>query len=300
MENKETREAVAALMKKKDYEAMAEMIVEFAQPGHIGTDVIGMLLNTRRLNPGDQLVKKVRKGIRVYTLVPGSIPLKSEITIAERMNYVLDGAVVSVTANQWELDAGEIGTVDEIRNEMAAKLKDYYLNKVFNALTSVWTAVNTPDNYSTVATAITKTVLDAAIDQINQTTPGAKAIVGSRVALTPILGFAGWSTFSGTNELVQSVGEEVFRTGWLGSYLGVPITVVPQVYDYPDTYNKMIPENRILVIGENVGEFITFGDVQTAQYTDPRLIPPQWNMSLYQQFGLLVENAMGLHSIVIT
>jgi hypothetical protein len=99
MENKEFREAVAALLKDPSKrQATAEMIVEFAQPGHIITDVIGMMLNTRSLKPGDSLVKKVRKGIKVYTFVPGQIPLKSEITVAERINYVLDGAVVSVTA----------------------------------------------------------------------------------------------------------------------------------------------------------------------------------------------------------
>ena len=50
-----------------------------------------MLLNTRSLKPGDSLVKKLRKGIEVRTLVPGSIHLASEVTVSERVNYVLDG-----------------------------------------------------------------------------------------------------------------------------------------------------------------------------------------------------------------
>jgi len=117
MENiKEVKEAAASLMKDRSKrEAFAEMLVEYVQPNHITLDVIGMLLNTRQLNPGDLLVKKVRKGLKVWTHVPGAIPLKGEITVSERANYVLDMAVIGAQANEWELESGEIGTVDSIR-----------------------------------------------------------------------------------------------------------------------------------------------------------------------------------------
>ena len=79
---KEVKEAIASLMKDKNQrDALAEMIVEYVQPNHITTDFVGMLLNTRNLKPGDSLVKKLRKGIDVRTLVPGSIPLASEINM---------------------------------------------------------------------------------------------------------------------------------------------------------------------------------------------------------------------------
>jgi len=94
--NEELKLQAASLM-KEDKQAFSEMMVEYVNPGHIVTDFIGMLLNTRSLKPGDSLVKKVRKGVKVYTLVPGSIPLASEITLSERMNYILDGSIVSVT-----------------------------------------------------------------------------------------------------------------------------------------------------------------------------------------------------------
>ena len=142
--DKKVAEAIASMMSdpvKRD--ALAEIIVEFVQPNHITADFISGLLATRRLKPGDSLVKKVRKGIDVRTLVPGAVHLASEITISERMNYVLDGADVKVTYNQWELEMGEIGTIQEIRREMALKLNDYYINKVFTALSTVWNGSNT-------------------------------------------------------------------------------------------------------------------------------------------------------------
>lgn len=298
MDEKKLASAVASMMSdplKRD--ALAEIIVEFVQPNHLTTDFISGLLNTRRLKPGDSLVKKVRKGIRVRTLVPGAVHLSSEITVSERMNYILDGADVKVTYNQWELEGGEIGTIQEIRREMAAKLNDYYINKVYTALGSIWNGANTPSNYTSVGTAITAAALETAINQINQTTSGAKAIVGSRAAVTPITKFgAFWTDGSNVGYDPNDI-QAIRQTGWLGRYYGVPIKVVEQARDNPEDYNKLVPEDYILIIGEGVGEFITYGDVKTKQWSDMNPTPPQWMLEIYQQFGLIIDNAMGIYML---
>lgn len=301
MDEKELKESIASLMKDKGQrEALAQLIVEWVQPTHIGVDFISMLLNARSLNPGDALVKKVRKGIKVRTLVPGAQHLASEITVSERMNYILDGLDVKTTANIWELESGEIGTVADIRKEMEAKLRDAYLNKVFTALTTIWTEVNTADNYTEVATAVTAAVLKAAIDQINQTTSGAKAIVGTRALLTPITTFgASWTDGTNNIEVPENI-REIMATGWLGKYYGVPIIALRQQYDNPEDYNALLPTDKILVIGESVGEFITYGPVRTKEYDDMTVTPPQWYTELYQQIGMIIDNAQGIHVIKVT
>ena len=105
MDETKLKEAFASLIKEGKREAVAQLIVEFVQPQHIATDFISMLMNSRTLAPGDSLVKKIRKGIRVHTLVPGAIHLASEITVSDRINYVLDGADVKVTFKQMAIPA---------------------------------------------------------------------------------------------------------------------------------------------------------------------------------------------------
>jgi len=297
---KKLQEAIASLMKSGDKEALAQLIVEFVNPTHIATDFVSLLMNTRSLKPGDALVKKVRKGVKVRTLVPGAMHLASEITVADRINYILDGADVKVTANAWELESGELGTVGEIKSELMASLKDYYLNKVFTALSSVWSGTNTPDNYTTVATTVTASVLENAINQINQNSGGVKAVIGTRAALTPITKFgAFWSDGTNTAEVPSAI-EEIMANGWLGKYYGAPLLAIDQQYDNPDDYNALIPNDKILVIGHNVGEFITYGDVKTKEWEDMRPTPPQWYLEIYQQFGLIVDKAAGIYVIKIT
>ncbi len=297
MDEKQLKEAIAAMAKDKGQkDALAQLLIEWVQPNHITVDFVSMLLDSRSLKPGDALVKKLRKGIKVHTLVPGSIHMAHEVTVSERINYVLDGADVKVTANEWELEGGEIGTMEDMRREMLAKLKDFYMNKVFTALSTIWTAVNTPSNYTNVGGALNATVLKAAIDNINQTVGRTKAIVGVRATLTPITTFGGfWADPTAALHRVDSQLEEVMRTGWLGVYYGAPVIALDQIYDNPEDYNALLPTDKVLVIGENVGEFITFGAERWKEYTDPRPTPPQWFLEVYQQFGMLIWNAMGIH-----
>ncbi len=294
MDEKTYKEAIAQLLKDGNREALAQLIVEVVEPNHLTTDFIGLLLNSRSLNPGDALVKKVRRGIKVRSLVPGSIHLASELTVSDRIAYTLDGADVKVNYNLWELESGEIGTVESIKSEMQAKLRDFYLGKVFSALTTVWTASNTPNNYTNVGGPLTATALENAIDYINQTTSGVKAVVGTRAALAPITKFgAFWSDGVNTADVPDNI-REIMATGFLGKYYGARIIALDQVYDNPEDYNPLIPTDKILVLGENVGEFITYGEVRSKDYEDMRPTPPQWNLEIYQQFGMIIDRADGL------
>jgi hypothetical protein len=136
--------------------------------------------------------------------------------VSDRINFALDGLDVKVHANLWELESGELGTVESIKSEMEAKLRDEYLARVFLALSSVWSAVNTPSNYTSVGGALNATVLKNAIDRINQTTSGVKAVVGTRAALTPVTTFgAGWSDGTSTDwHAVPENISEIMQTGF--------------------------------------------------------------------------------------
>lgn len=61
----------------------------------------------------------------------------------------------------------------------------------------------------------------------------------------------------------------------------------------------MIPENKVLVIGDKVGEFITYGPVTEQSYEDMKVIPAEYNIQIWQQFGLIVGNAQGIHVLEV-
>jgi len=294
------RQAFASLA-KNDREALAAMIVEYLQPNHITVDYVSMLLNARSLRPGDQLIKKVRKGIEVRTLVPGSIHLASEVTVTDRANYHLSGIDVKVHVNEWELDSGELGTLDSIETEMRAKIADYYITQVINALANLWDATNTPNNYVDVSGSLSATVLKNAIDEVNYRVGSVRAVVGTRKALTPVTTFANYEPYAPSPTSwgvpVPSAIEEIRRTGFVGTYYGARIIAFDQVWDNEDDYNALLPENQVLVIGDNVGDFITYGEVKMKQWTDWEPTPPVFKLELYQQYGMIIDRQLGVYVI---
>ncbi len=226
MKEQEYREALASLA-KTDREALAAMIVEYIQPTHIAVDYISMLLNTRQLNPGDQLFRRLRRGITVRSLYPGAIHLSNEVTVEDRAWYHLDGLDVRVHVSDWDLASGQIGTLADIETEMKAKIQDYLINQVITHLGTLWTAGNTPNNWVSVGGTLTATALETAIDSVNYRVGGTKAVVGVKRLMTPITKFAQYTPYNPSATSwgvpVASAIEEVRKTGFVGTYYGVPI-----------------------------------------------------------------------------
>lgn len=290
------KEAIAELM-KRDREKFAQLMVDVIKPGHLTEDYVSLMLKVRKLKPGDALVKRAWKGIQVRTLVPGTEQLATQPSISDRVNISLEGAVASVAVNLWDLTSGEIGTPAEIRAEMEASLRDYFVGKVFRSLSTVWSPFNTPDNYLALSTPITPTALENAIDRINDVTPGAKVVIGTKKAMAPVTKFG---AFVGYGSLVghsPDLINEVHRKGFLGKYYGVDLVAVEQVRSDPEGNVRLIPDDIILVIGKEAGEFILYGDPQVKQWDDMRFTPPYWRLEIYQQFGLVIDTAEGVFVI---
>jgi hypothetical protein len=72
-----------------------------------------------------------------------------------------------------------------------------------------------------------------------------------------------------------------------------------QTYDNLADHNPQLPTDRILVIGEKVGEFITYGDEKPKEWVDMRPTPPQWNFDIFAQFGFIVDNADGIYVLKV-
>jgi len=302
MTTEKIKTALASLTRTEaSRKELAALIVDWVKPNHLTTDVISLFLDTRRLMPGDLLVKKMRKpGIRVRKFVPGTIHLADEITVSDRINWVFDGHIVKVLANLWDLERGEIGTVEDIKREMTDAFIDFYAGRVFELLASVWTAANTPDNYAEVATELTKTALDTAINRINYKAGGVKAIVGVKNVLLPITEFAGYGSYESTTQFSDSILTEALREGWIGKYRGVNnIVGLSQIWDDPESDTALLPENYVLVIGNKAGEFVTFGEPKWKEYTDMVPTPPYFVMEVFQQWGLIVDMAESIYVIKI-
>jgi hypothetical protein len=149
------------------------------------------------------------------------------------------------------------------------------------------------------------------VEQVLLKAGNVRAIIGTRAVLMPIYKFNGIfehktladSTTSDPNAFaVNSILEQWKRTGRLTDFRGIPLIELPQIYKRTaDGYNTpLLPADQIQVIGDNAGEIILYGGVSTQEYTDDKTEPPEFAMSMWRGFGMVVDQPENIGIIKIT
>jgi len=293
--------------------AYAELVFDVVQPNHLSLDIFSAFMPTQQYNKGDQIGKRIRRGrYPIRTMTPGAKHLTDVLSYQEYYTFMFDRLIAGTSHNVWEIESGEVGTVEQMRTELRADLFDEIVSKVFSLLTTTWTASNTPSNYlDSSATGITQTGLDAMIETILLYSGNVKAIIGTRAALMPLYKFSLFREFvltgTGTDRGfgITSAFNEFTGTNKVSSYLGIPVVELPQVYrnrldanssslSYRGVSQRMVPSDKVLVVGENVGKIALMGGFEYQDYTDPTTQPANYVLHGWQAYGLVLDNVQGL------
>ena len=309
----------------KDRAAFAEVITEYVDPVYLSLDLMGQFMGTREIKFGDMYVKRFKGKYNVQQIVPGQITLGQQITVRDKAyTYNLDILAAKAAYNELELkNGGPAFTPEQVRADVRAALDEKLVLRTWNALANIWTTANASaltiqgsanSNFLDASGPLTSTILDAAIDHTNYWAGSVRAIIGTEAALAPLSTFGQYKLISGANtdSYVATNGQPAgtfqnvspFGGGPKGveSYRGVSnIVRLKQIFDateYPPT--PLLPSDFVLVVGDNVGEFITYGDAQTKEYTDYEPTPPYWNYETWIQFGMMIWNARGITKIKVT
>lgn len=289
--------------------AFADLIMTVIEPNHLSLDLFSAFMPTRQFNAGDRIGKRVRRGrYPVRTMVPGSKHLHDVLSFVESQAYMFDRLIAGTSHNLWEIQSGEVGTVDQFRSELRADIFDELVSRVFSLLSTVWNSTDTPNNYvDASSTGITQTALDTVIETLLAYTGNVRAIVGSRAALLPVYNFAQFREFelSGTNTdavgfAVDTAFNEFTNSRRVTRYAGIPLVEIPQVYrnrlpagatgGLRDATQRMIPTDKVLVIGDQAGEIALMGGTEYQDYTDPTTQPPNYVLHAWQAYGMIVDD----------
>jgi len=288
--------AVSTIGTSPNRSAFAQIITEVIEPNHLSLDILSTFMNTRTLNPGDQLSRKVRRGVPVRTFVPGTTHLADQIAVRDVLVHAIEHIVAKVRYSYWELRRGELGTMDTFRQDMQNAMIDEMISRAFSLLSTVWTDFNSGTHYTNAAsTGITKTNLTAAMEVVLKYSGSIRAIVGPRAALLPLYESMGivTHTIDTTTHVIglQGILDQWTRTGSIREFKGAPLIELPQIYKrtYDQFEEPLIPEDKVLVIGENAGEFVLYGGVETQEHVDTNIEPPEYSLAMWRGFGMIVD-----------
>lgn len=318
------RKALAELA-VRDRKSFSEVLTTYVDPVYLTLDLMGQFMGTREMKFGDIAVRRFKGKYNVQQIAAGQISLGQQVTVRdEAYTYNLDILSAKALYNELELrNGGPAYTPEQVRADVRAALEEKLVMRTWNALANIWTTGNSTaltipgsanSNWIDASGALTSTALDAAIDHTNYWAGSVRAIIGTETALAPLSTFGQYKLVTGTNsDMFFSTNGQPYGTFDNGSpygngskpvesYRGVSnIVRLKQIFDdtnYPPV--PLLPSDFVLVIGDDVGEFITYGGPQTKEWTDMEPTPPNWTYETWIQFGMMIYNARGITKIKVT
>jgi len=198
----------------------------------------------------------------------------------------------------WELRQGDVDSAAKMREDIRKEITDAIAGRIFTLLTTVWNSSDTPNNYSDASSGgITSTVLDAMIENVLEKAGEVQAIMAPRKALLPIYKFATSVpvtviTSVAGNAIPTPAFNEYYSRNVVSTYRGIPLVPMPQVYRnaLPDVNEKLVPTDKVLVVGKNAGRIALMGGFEYQDYTDMRVQPANYVLHGWQAYGLLVDD----------
>lgn len=291
----------------------AELVIETVQPNHLSLDLFSAFMPTVQLKAGDAVGRRIRRGrYPIRTMAPGSKHLTDVLSNQEYYTFMFDRLIAGTSHSVWEIESGEVGTVEQMRTELRADLFDAIVSKVFSLLTTAWTSVATPSNYlDSSGTGLTQVGLDAMIETVLNYSGSVRAIIGTRAALTPLYRFSLFREFVLTGTTtdrgfgITNAFEEFTKTNKVSSYLGIPVVELPQVYknsldanatsaSWRGVDQRMIPTDKVLVVGGEVGKVALMDGFVYQDYTDPTTQPANYVLHGWQAYGMIIDDIQQL------
>lgn len=285
------------------HSALAEIITEVIQPNHIDLSVFNSFLPTRQLNIGDVLVKKVsRTGHPVRVMVPGTTHLSDPFFPPKQtVNYAIDSLITKMRMNLLELRRGELGTLQDFTREMQMALIDNIVARVYNLISQTWNGSTSRTNFvDATSTGVTIDILDNMVETVSYYAGDVRAIVGTRSALLPVYKANGIvevtdpARAANVNGLIglPDILMEWKNTGRLATFRGIPIVELPQVFGrgYNNYDTPLIDTSRVLVIGQNAGEVVLYGGVETQESYDLTTEPGDYVLAMWRSYGLILTD----------
>lgn len=286
-------EMIECISSPEDRTAVANKIVKYISDSIDQTDLASLILPKEVIPVGTTAEYAVPSQLKAYWHEPGSYAPRTRMT---QKIFTIPTWMISAHPEYEisQLEAGRYGNVQDQVKAAREAILGAINARVFNTVSG---SVSSGDrNYFTVADKISMNALDQAINHVEDQVGSTQVIVGRRNILFPMLNFNVLTTYGDAGIFSDSQKEKVFNTTKIPTYRGIPVIGLPQ---WRDGYGKMtIPQNEILVVGENIGRYVVNQELRSKD--DINVDDLIWHIHLYMKVGTAVFFPERMAKIVIT
>jgi len=272
--------------------AVAEKIVKYISDSIEQRDLASMMLPKETIPVGTTAEYAIPSGLKAYWHEPGSYAPRSAMT--QKVFTVPTWMVSSHPEYEIsQLESGRYGTVQDQVKAAREAILGAINARVYNTISGAITSGDA--NYITSTSGFTRTALNNALNYVEDQVGGVKAIVGRRNLLYSMLDFG--TTGSADTGVFSDRMKDVGLTAKnIPTYRGVPVIGLPP---WRDEFGALtIPQNEIMVIGEDVGRYVVSQELRSKD--DINIDTLIWHIHLYMKVGAAVFFSDRMAKIVIT
>jgi hypothetical protein len=250
-----------------DLEELAFDLLNIAWADTMQEDLVPKLIETRTvgINEVDYIEEDLRGG-RAYWQGKGG-QIRSFILRYERERMPVEEMVTSVELHIDEIRSNFWGGYDKLKAQANEKLRQLPTRRLIEL---VQAAVNDTSNstyYGEFAkSTLTDDQVDSVLEPVLERAKSGVSILGTLSSLTPFAKIG--AQFS------ENVADQVFKTGGIGVYKGVPLVQVENFEDFAG--NLVLPTDEVLIVGRNAGRLTFYGaDAKVQQLNERRHVAPR-------------------------
>lgn len=272
---------------EKGRNELAEIVKIALEDSYNKFNIIPLLFETRHFALGERpMFKTHKKGIRAYWTAPNSYVPKSQNYETEIfMSFEALGVRPECLLS--DLKTGRVDSFASLIADGREALEMAIYHKVYELLAQVYNAEGAGKNNQTT-NALTKEVLDTAINKVRKQVGGAPTIIGDYDLCAQIEGFDGFT---------EIALEEIRNHGLLGKYRGCNIVYLPEILD-PVTQKSIVPTDKLFVVGRKIGVYGDYNDMDFMQGTN--MDDKSWNCRIDKECGFCVTKPEGIYVVTVT
>lgn len=268
---------------------LAEIVKIALEDSYNKFNIIPMLFETRHFKLGDRpMFKTHKKGIKAYWTAPNAYVPKSQNYETE-IFMQFESLGVRPECLLSDLKTGRVDSFAALISDAREAMEIAIYQKIYELLAQVYNATGSGKDYqSSVATKLTKDVLDKAINTVRKKVGGAPTIIADYDLATQIEGFDGFS---------EIAMEEIRTHGLLGKYRGCNIVYLPEILD-PVTQESIVPTDKLFVVGRKIGVYGDYADMDTM--SEININDKSWNCRLDKEMGACITRPEGIYVVEVT
>lgn len=268
---------------------LAEIVKIALEDSYNKFNIIPLLFDTKHFNLGDKpMFKTHKKGIKAYWTAPNSYVPKSQNYETE-IFMQFEGLGVRPECLISDLKTGRVDSYAALIADGKEAMELAIYHKVYELLAQTYNATGVASQHQ-VTNALTKSVLDEAINKVRKKVGGAPTIIADYDLCTLIESFEGFSE-------LDSVQEELRNHGLLGKYRGCNIVYLPEILD-PTTQESIVPTDKMFIVGRKIGVYGDYADMDFMQ--EVNINDKSWNCRIDKELGMAITKPEGIFVINIT